>query len=43
MLHKLNETFVAGMEGTVAEDIFAEGAKRHPKGIPVFSIDGFSS
>ena len=38
MLNKLNEIFGTGAPGTVAVDNFEEGARRHPKGIPILTL-----
>jgi hypothetical protein len=38
MLHKLNEIFGSGEEGTVAVEHLTEGANRHPKGIPLLAL-----
>jgi hypothetical protein len=38
VLNKLNATFDAGAQGTVALDNFAEGARHRPKGIPMLML-----
>jgi hypothetical protein len=38
MLEKMNEIFGSGEEGTVAYNVFDEGNRRRPKGIPQLTL-----